>query len=99
MSLLDSRLRTMQRPPHPYLHAVVALLEEWGDGQITRAEVEGLLGLDANDTELTWLKNKYTASTDKPNFVRVLKRVLYLAELGFVYTTKAQIQARINGLP
>lgn len=99
MALLDNRIRLQERAPGVILHGLVALLEEWEDGELTRSDVERLLGLDAGDSELTWLKDAYSASTDKVNFARVLKRVLYLAEVGWVYTTKVQIKNRLNGLP
>ena len=92
-------MRSTPREPGAYLHGVVALLEEWEDGEIDRNEVEFFLGLGESDTELTWLKDTYNASTDKVEFLRVLKRILYLAEFGWIFTSKTKIMTRLNALP
>jgi len=48
--------------------------------------------------QLDTLKALYVASSDKVDFVRVLKNVLYLGEGGIAYTSANDAVARLTGL-
>lgn len=80
------------------IHAAFALFQEMADGQITVSQLRSILGLDPADPDLTALVNLYQAATDKPKFLSVLKRAMYLAEMRLMFTTPSEFKQRLTGL-
>jgi hypothetical protein len=59
----------------------VAALNAWQRGEITRAQVIAAFSFDAADeVDLDLIKSWYNASTDKPEFLRVLEGRLLMGQ-------------------
>lgn len=83
MALFDRLIPVNDTVEKITVDAFTGVLLLWAIGDKTRAEVEALYGLDANDAHLTWLKNQYdvAASNGKAvQFILGLHMLLAAAE-------------------
>ena len=69
--------------------------------EATRDNLISYFSLVGDDiTELDWLIGKYNTSTDKIQFVETIHRIFMLKEMDVPgYTTKTDLQNRINRIP
>lgn len=94
------------------IHAMLAALQEWAEGEITRQNVIDFLQLETSDeADLDWMKARYDAATDKEHLLIVMHRTLLLGEVErhwrnsttytgthIDYDVKATFIARMNAL-
>ena len=107
MSLID-RLRGFddagsrvadKMPVHQFTYALSDYAIS-GAGNMTEDDIKNQWGLTSGSdlSEWVWLRDAYNSSADKPLFREAMRNIFGLIEQNIKYTTKAAIQARINGL-
>lgn len=87
------------------VHGFCSGLYQWAEGiemdgvPITRAIVESELGIAPGDVDLTWLKSKYDASTDKAIFIAKVEQLLFSGEARkFGRHIKGNFVAAVNSI-
>ena len=67
------------------IHAFVGALSEWERGHFTRASIVSIFNLSAaQENQLDSLKSLYVASTQKTEFVRVFKDLMFMGEANVI---------------
>jgi hypothetical protein len=112
MSLFDKLMNTSEQDIKVPIHGIMAALQEWSEGAITRQQVIDFFELEVTDeADLDWMKSKYDAATDKIHLLMVMHRILLLGEIEsglrnsvsyagtfLDYDQKASFVARINAI-
>lgn len=83
------------------VHQFWASLQEVSHGELTIAQVKSYFQLSQESSnDLDWLVGKYQASTDKPEFLRIIHVIFMLAETSAPgYSNQTDLVARINRIP
>lgn len=100
MSIVN-RLTGTELPKLP-VHQFWASMVQYANGRITEVQLKAQCEiLSAEDiAEWNWLKGKYQASTNKPNFLQSMHILFMLSEYSWYgYNSNPALVAEINALP